>query len=79
MAGSSAAQDLGDLLDTLSKADRLAAQARSDDMFAEFLRDDGREVIKARHPFSWFVARFNGLRVPEPPTSPGLAPRLLPV
>lgn len=33
-------------------------------MIAEFLADDAPLAAKARHPFSWFVTRWNGLRVP---------------
>ncbi len=63
---------LGDLLAGLPLADRLAAQARAAEMFAEFLAEGG-EPAKARHRWSWFVGRFEALRVPmaKPTSAPG--------
>jgi uncharacterized protein YdaU (DUF1376 family) len=54
---------LGDLLASLPDADLLAAQARAPEMFREFLAEGG-EPAKARHRWSWFVGRFEALRVP---------------
>jgi uncharacterized protein YdaU (DUF1376 family) len=58
--------ELQDELDALAPADRMAAQARAPQMFAEFLGDEDPKVAAARHPWSWFAGRFNGLRVPRP-------------
>lgn len=51
----------------------LAAQARAGAMFATFLAEGGQAEL-AGHPFSFFVARFNGYRVTArrpPQTRPG--------
>jgi hypothetical protein len=66
--GVSAAKATGDLADQLAalpEADRVAAQARAPQMFAEFLADESPQLVSARHPWSWFVTRFDGLRVPK--------------
>lgn len=69
---------LADLLVELPTADLLAAQERASAMFAEFFADRSREVVKARHCFSWFVGRWGGLRVPAvaavAPPPPWVAP-----
>lgn len=63
---------LGDLLESLPRADRLAAQARAPAMFAEFLAEEG-EPARARHRWSWFVGRFESLRLPQLPPRPPTA------
>jgi len=69
---------LADLLAELPTADLLAAQERASAMFAEFFADRSRELVKARHCFSWFVGRWGGLRVPAvaavAPPKPWAAP-----
>lgn len=57
--------DLRDVLRNLALPDALAAQARASTMFAEYFGDHSAEVAAARHPWSWFVTRFNGLRIPK--------------
>lgn len=53
-----AAADMTDLLEDLGEAERLHCQERADDLFRAYL------AAKAgKHPFKWFVERFNGLRV----------------
>jgi hypothetical protein len=54
---------LRDQLDALPDGDRLAAQKRAPAMFAEFLAEPG-EPARARHRWSWFVGRFESLRLP---------------
>lgn len=54
---------LGDKLASLPVADLLAAQARAPEMFREFLATAG-EAAEARHRWSWFVGRWDSLRVP---------------
>lgn len=56
--------DLQDTLDGLPEAEALAAQERAAEMIAEFLGDVSPKVVSARHPWSWFVTRFNTARVP---------------
>lgn len=63
-AGDIATGDLTDRLERLSRDERLAAQARAGVMFGEFLGEDEPKIIRARHPWSWFATRFDGLRVP---------------
>jgi hypothetical protein len=63
-AGSRATADLSEQLDALPRGERLAAQARAQVMFAEYLGADEPELVRRRHPWPWFVTRFHGLRVP---------------
>jgi|SRR5215831_17543035 len=67
---------LGDLLEQLGPDVARAAQAKAGAMFAAFLADDYAELIKAKHPFAWFVQRFGALMV-DAPDRPALrvAPR----
>jgi hypothetical protein len=60
-----AVRDLQEMLDALTTTDALAAQERSEAMFEEYLADRGEKLVAARHPWSWFVSRFNGLRIPR--------------
>jgi hypothetical protein len=64
-ADSRATRDLDEALADVSPTDVLAAQERAPEMFREFLAEDTRDVVRARHPWSWFVQRFNGLRFPR--------------
>lgn len=64
-------------LEGLDFRERIKAQARAPDMFAEFLAEEG-EAANARHRWSWFVGRFDALRVPRPAERSGLVPRLMP-
>jgi hypothetical protein len=70
MSAAKATGDLADQLAALPAPDRLAAQARSVLMIAEFLGDARLEITRARHPWAWFVARFDSLRVPAVPVKP---------
>lgn len=51
-------------LEALPVPDLIAAQARAPEMFAEFLATGG-EAATARHRWSWFVGRWNALRLPR--------------
>lgn len=73
-ADSRATGDLADQLATLPPAELLDAQNRAQAMFAEFLGDESPAVTKARHPWSWFVTRFPGLRVPAKPVAVAPSP-----
>lgn len=55
--------ELREILADLSLKDALAAQARSGAIFAEYLTDQSEKLVSARHPWPWFVTRFNGLRL----------------
>lgn len=57
--------DLRDVLARLPSPEALAAQRRAPQMFAEFFADRSPKVAEARHPWSWFVQRFDGLRFPQ--------------
>jgi hypothetical protein len=73
-----ATADLGDLLASLSPAERSAAERRADVMFSEYLESAAPGRVSARHPFKWFVADFQGLRVPKGvavPAARGSPPR----
>lgn len=63
-AESKAVANFGDIIDALSDTAALAAQDRAATMFEEFLGDRSPSVVRARHPWSWFVTRFPGLLVP---------------
>jgi hypothetical protein len=58
-----ACADLGDILTSLTTAERLEAQERADEMLREYLADRTHFFTKRRHPFELFVKDFNGLRV----------------
>lgn len=62
--------DLGDLLEALPVPEVKAAQARAPEMFRVFLADEAPVVVKAKHPFAFFVTEFGGLRVEDPPPPP---------
>lgn len=64
---------LGSLLELMPIPETLEAQARSAEMFRAFLASDKPAVKDAKHPFSFFVTEFGGLRVEdeEPPRKPG--------
>jgi hypothetical protein len=62
---SKALGQLSDVLALLPGDERLAAQALAPDMIAEYLSDDAPGRVKHRHPWKWFVADFNGFRVPK--------------
>ena len=64
-----ATAELGDALATLTSEERLAAEELAPLMFAEYLGSTAPGRVSARHPFKWFVADFNGLRVPAVPIS----------
>ncbi len=53
---------LREQLEALPPAARIEAQGRAPEMFAEFLAEEG-EPAKVRHRWSWFVGRFESLRV----------------
>jgi uncharacterized protein YdaU (DUF1376 family) len=55
---------LSDILKELPEAETRAAEERSETMFAEFLADQTPPLVRERHPFSFFVQRWNGLRHP---------------
>lgn len=54
---------LGYLLDAFPEHERLAAQDKAPEMFAEFLANTEPRVVSRRHPFLFFVQEFGGLRV----------------
>jgi len=56
--------ELSQLLGTLTITDLLSAQSRATAMIADFLSEQGK-ASEARHPWLWFVRRFNGARVPR--------------
>lgn len=62
-ATAKAGAQLADILAALSLPEALAAQARAAEMIGEFLDDDNPKVVRARHPFAFFVTAFTGLRV----------------
>lgn len=68
--------DLSDAIAALSPAEAKQAEQRAPAMFAEYLADESPGLARNRHPFSFFVTRWNGLRVPvvdakgAPPPSP---------
>lgn len=72
-ADGKATGDLADALAALSSAEVAQAQSRSAAMFAEYLASETPDLTNARHPFSWFVVRWNGLRVPAQAQSPARA------
>jgi uncharacterized protein YdaU (DUF1376 family) len=50
----------GDQLDQLPEAERVDAQGKADEMFRNFFADPSADA--QRHPFAWFVTRFDSLR-----------------
>lgn len=78
MKTAAALGELADRLAGMSAEERLAAQERSPAMFREWLADVTPIVLDARHPFAWFVTRFDGLRrdrrIPRTATGPPKRP-----
>lgn len=64
MATSKAIGELDDMLGEMDPGARAAAEARAPAMITEYLRDRSPAIVRSRHPFSWFVTRFQGLLVP---------------
>lgn len=62
--------ELSEQLAALPLADRLAAQGRSSAMFTDYLGSEKPDVVEARHPWAWFVTRFDGLRMPKLAVAP---------
>jgi hypothetical protein len=60
-----ACSNLADLLERMPEAEVLAAQESADEMIGSFLASEAPGVVKARHPFAFFVTEFGGLRVPQ--------------
>lgn len=74
--GKSDAQATGDLEDKLNSLpgeDRLAAQARADELIAGYFAIG--QARPAGHPWKWFVERFNELRIPSPAKARASPPR----
>lgn len=67
-ATSKACAAFGDVLAALPEPERLDAQARAEALFTAYFGDPSGNA--ARHPFYWFVDRFDGLRVKLPPPAP---------
>lgn len=61
---SKATGDFGDMLAGIPVEERLEAQNRAAAMIREYLADTSPGRVKASHPWKWFVAAFNSLRVP---------------
>jgi hypothetical protein len=60
-----ATEDLAGMLAGFNRSSAMAAQARAASMFAEYLGDQSPIVVKNRHPWPWFVTRFQGLLAPQ--------------
>lgn len=56
-----------DVLAALPEAERFDAQARAPSLIAAYFADPTGNA--ARHPFHWFVDRFDGLRVKQRPSA----------
>lgn len=65
-----AIDDLRTAIRSLSVDEAVAAQARAPSMLAEYFANRDEKIADARHPWSWFVLRFNGLRFPRGPVNP---------
>jgi hypothetical protein len=61
---------LGEVLWKIPTEERLAAQAKAPEMFAEFLANGDPRVSNRRHPFLFFVHEWGGLRVGKLTTAP---------
>lgn len=61
---------LGDELGQMTAEGRAEAERRAPAMFREFLADASPALVKARHPWAWFVPRFGGLMVPAKQAAP---------
>lgn len=59
-----ASSNLSLMLSALPMGDRVGAQLRAGLIFAEFLADMSPKAVEERHQFSYFVIRFNSIRLP---------------
>ena len=66
--------DLSDLLARMPPEARVAAQERAEAMISEFLADESPKVVKAGHPFTFFVTAFGSLGLGNKPAT-GRTPR----
>jgi len=70
--------NLAAALELVPDQERIEAQARAPQMFAEYLAMDGKDIKETRWCFAFFVQRWNGLRIPiEVPSPPRDTSRLL--
>ncbi len=53
------------ILEKLSLEDALGAQGRAQGIFGAFFTDPSPDLVSAGYPWSWFVQRFDGLRLPR--------------
>lgn len=67
---SKACASLGDTLGVLPESEKLAAQAKAEAMFREFLESSDPRVVSRRHPFAFFVQEWGGLRVEKKAAEP---------
>jgi hypothetical protein len=67
---SKASGRLADALESLTETERITAQARAPDMLREFLESADERTVARRHPWSFFVTEWSGLRVPKLPIKP---------
>lgn len=64
-AAAKATGELHDMLAELPTSDRAAAETRADVMIADYLGSEKPDLVDARHPWSWFVVRWDSLRKPR--------------
>jgi len=53
---------LADIFERIGPEARVLLQANAEEHFADYLAEDDPAVLKAGHPFSWFVTRLTGMR-----------------
>ena len=59
---SKAIGSLADVLMQVPKESRAGLEAKADETIAAFFADESPKLVKARHPFLWFVTGFNEYR-----------------
>lgn len=70
-----ACSKLTDVLEGMAHEERLQAESNAEAMFEAFMADTYPPLIKAQHPFAWFVQRFGALLVDvETPAAPAEPP-----
>jgi hypothetical protein len=56
-----ATSEFAETLSSLHPKERLMAERSAPALFRAYLNEQGQDLVRAGHPWSWFVTRFNGM------------------
>ena len=56
-----AISEFAETLESLHPRERAMAEKAAPALFRSYLNEQGQDLVRAGHPWSWFVVRFNGM------------------